>query len=298
MEIDLHIHSNKSDGILTPKEIIDVAKKNGVKILSITDHDTTEAYTKELFDYATTLGITLIKGVEISTKKENVGIHILGYNYDLFNKELNDKLLLLRNARHKYLYDVSVKLKELGYVLNKEELDKIESVTKAHIALDIINNESNKEKLLKEFGHIPSKGEFIETIMNKGCKAYVKKESITPKDAADLIRKANGKVVLAHPVAYTYEDNLSMDDITSLVNEIKPDGIEGNYIYVDKNNTIKNDIQKWNDFAKKHNLISTIGSDFHNYDNIHPTIGLFNENIILTKEMIKNINTLIGEIYE
>ena len=75
--------------------------------------------------------------------------------------------------------------------------------------------------------------------MNEGCPAFVEKTSITPIEAANLIRSAGGKVVLAHPVAYSYEDNLSDKEIISLINEIKPDGIEADYIYIDRYNKHK-----------------------------------------------------------
>lgn len=287
--IDLHIHTNISDGTLSPKQVIDEAKKNDVSIIAIADHDTIEAYNDELFEYAKSKNITLIKAVEISTKTNKTGIHVLGYNFDLENEELNKKLFELRNARHDYLYKVANILKSIGYTLNLSILDAIDSVTKAHIASDVIDNIQNQAKLLHDFGHIPTKGEFIETIMNEGCIAYVKKVSITPKEAANLIRNANGKVILAHPVAYTYEDNLTETDIYDLIMEMKADGIESNYIYIDRLSNKKNDIDKWTTFANKHNLISTIGSDFHTNDGIHPTIGLIGEDLHLSNSDIDKI---------
>lgn len=282
--IDLHIHTTISDGALTPQEVIDEAVTNGVSTIAIADHDTVEAYTPELIKYAEEKTIELIPAVEISTKTKKCGIHVLGYQIDITNQEFKTQLAKLRNARHDYLSDVSNKLEELGYHLNVEELDKIDAVTKAHIALDVVENPINKKLLLESFGHIPGKGEFIETIMNEGCPAYVKKNSITPKEAADLIRSAGGKVVLAHPVAYVYEDGLTEDDILELVEDIEPYGIEANYIYVDRNDRKINDITIWNEFAKKHNLHTTIGSDFHNHDGLRPVIGLLNEDL-------KNVNT-------
>lgn len=287
--IDLHIHTKMSDGTLTPKEVIDVAYKNGVSIIAIADHDTTQAYSEELFEYANSKNITLINAVEISTKSQKVGIHVLGYNFDLKNQKMQEELQKIRNARHNYLQCVGKKLMELGYILNIEKLDKIDSVTKAHIALDIINNEKNKEKLIESFGHIPNKGEFIETIMNENCPAYVKKETVTPKEAAEIIRKANGKVVLAHPVAYVYEDGLKDDDIVNIIKEMQPDGLEANYLYIDRNNNKIDEIQKWNDFAKQNKLFVTIGSDFHNSDGIRPEIGFINDNLILENETIDDI---------
>lgn len=293
--IDLHMHTNCSDGALSPKEIIDEAKKNGVSVIAIADHDTVEAYTEELFDYAKANDIKLIPAVEISTKIKKAGLHVLGYNIDLKSELLLKRLHSLRNARHDYLNNVGEKLAELGYVLNVEELDKIDAVTKAHIALDIVSNEENKELLLNEFGHIPEKGEFIETIMNEGCPAYVLKDSITPTEAAELIRSVGGKVVLAHPVAYKYEDNLTTEETLEIVKNMQADGIEANYIYIDRNNNKINEVEFWNNFAKENNLKTTIGSDFHVANGIHPVIGLLNEDINLSSEEVDKIVNWLEE---
>lgn len=291
--IDLHIHTNNSDGTLSPKEVIDEANKNNISIISITDHDTIDSYTNELIEYAKEKGILLIPGVEISTKANKCGIHVLGYNFDLNNEELKETLKSLRNTRHDYLYNVANKLNELGYKLNIEKLDKIESVTKAHIAEDIVNNPGNEDILLKEFNHIPNKGEFIETILNEGCPAYIKKTTITPVEAANIIRNAGGKVVLAHPVAYKYEDNLVEKDILRLVSEMDINAIEGYYLYIDRNNNLINEINLWKKFADENNLICTIGTDFHNFDNIRPTIGFNNYDIEISNEEIENILNFI-----
>jgi PHP C-terminal domain protein len=288
-QIDLHMHTNKSDGALTPKQIIDEAVKANLQAISITDHDTIDAYTDETMKYAKEQGIKLIVGVEISTKSDRCGIHVLGYNFDLNNEEFKQKLDKIRNARHDYLKAVAKKLEELNYKINVEELDKIKSVTKAHISKDIIENEENKEELLKQFGHIPNKGEFIETIMNENCPAYVQKVTVTPEAAAVMIRKAGGKVVLAHPVAYANEDNMTVEEVQQLINKMKLDGLETYYIYTNRNNEYINEIDKWLKLAKDNNLFSTIGSDFHIKDGHHAEIGMRNVGVQLEEETIKKI---------
>lgn len=288
-KIDLHIHTTMSDGALTPKEVIDEAYHNGVSVIAIADHDTIEAYTDELFAYAKNKNITLINAVEISTKTNKAGIHVLGYNFDLNNKQFKKRLSMIRNSRHEYLHNVSKKLNELGYFLNVAELDKTDAVTKAHIAADIVSAPQNQEILFKNFKHIPSKGEFIETVMNENCPAYVKKETVTPKEAAEMIRAAGGKVVLAHPVAYIYEDNLTDADISDIINDMKLDGLEANYLYVDRNDNKFNETEKWNRFAKENNLFVTVGSDFHNKDSLRPEIGFVNTSFFLEDKMIDEI---------
>lgn len=289
MKIDLHIHTNVSDGFYTPKQVIDEAFKNGVSTIAIADHDTIEAYNDELFAYAESKNIKLISAVEISTKISKCGIHVLGYNFNLNDNIFKENLYKIRNARHDYLHNVAQKLKELGYFINVDELDKIDSVTKAHIALDVINNKQNEKLLLNTFRHIPSKGEFIETIMNENCPAYVKKKTVTPKEAAEIIRAANGKVVLAHPVAYVHEDNLTDEDILNIIKDMNPDGLEANYLYVNRNDKKINEIQKWNQFAQDNNLFVTVGSDFHNKDGLRPEIGFVNTNFNLSDNEIEKI---------
>ena len=292
--IDLHMHSVISDGVLTPKELIDEAVKNNVDTISICDHDSIEAYTDELFEYAKSNNINLIRGVEISTQ-DGVGVHVLGYNIDLNNQELIDTLYKLRNARHIYLHDVSKKLNELGYKVNVEELDKVDAVTKAHISSDVVDNKENEELLIKTFGYVPNRGEFIETIMNEGCPAYVKKATVTPKEAAEVIRKAGGKAVLAHPVGFKYEDNLEIEDVQKIVDKMNPDGIEANYLYVDRYNNRVDEVDKWREFAKKNNKFTTVGSDFHKKDGYKPEIGFVNWDIDLTT---KDVEEILNNIIE
>ena len=293
-KIDFHIHSNFSDGVLSPTQILERAKQNGVEALSISDHDSVDAYTKEFFDIAQSMNIKIVPAVEMSTKHFGVDVHVLGYGFDLSNKELEECLNKLKNARKNYLLDVSKKLADLGYCVNISELSKLPSVTKAHISKDIVGNIKNHPLLIKNFGQMPSWGEFIETVMNEGCPAYTKKFSISPIEAGKIIHTAGGKVVSAHPVAYAYEDGLSEQQVEQLAKEMKADGIEANYLYVDKFGNLIDETQKWNNFAKRLGLFVTCGSDFHSYDNIHPDIGFTNTTIHLSDEkqteIVKNLS--------
>ena len=160
------------------------------------------------------------------------------------------------------------KLEALGYILNKNDLLKLEVIAKSTIANDIIDNPLNNKALLSTFGYIPTMGEFIETIMNLRCPAYVQKLTISTKDAGDLIRSAGGKVVLAHPVCYYYEDNLIENDVQKIVDILKPDGIEAVNVYETTDGKLIDEVDKWKNFAKKNNLFYTAGSDFHEDNNL------------------------------
>ena len=98
MKIDLHTHTTYSDGRNTPKELIDLAKKNNYDIFAITDHDSISGYLK-VKDYAKKLGITLIPGAEISTLYNNKDIHILAYFFDIENQEFLDMLAFIQDSR-------------------------------------------------------------------------------------------------------------------------------------------------------------------------------------------------------
>lgn len=288
-KIDLHIHTTCSDGTFSPKEIIDMAIENGLDAIAITDHDSIDAYTKDLFEYANQKGIKLIPGVEMSTRYYGIGIHVLGYNFDINNTQLINALNSANNARINYLTNVSKLLENLGYKVHTDELKVLPRVTKAHIAQDVVSTPQNKDILLKTFNRIPSKGEFIEAIMNEGCPAYTKKYSITPMEAANIIRNANGKVILAHPVCYVYEDNLETDKIFELVKLMNADGIEAHYIFLNKDNINQDESKFWDNYAKSNNFLSTIGSDFHQLDNKHIELGFKGTSFEISQEETNQI---------
>lgn len=288
-KIDLHIHTTCSDGVLTPIEVVEAAKANGVSTMAIADHDSIEAYTDEFFTTAKKNGIEVITAVEMSTRFFNVGFHVLGYGFDLKNERLLSTLSMLKNARKNYASQVAVLLGKLGYAIDIDALLQLTTVTKAHIALQIVGEEKNRDVLMQNFGHIPSMGEFIETVMNENCPAFVEKFSITPMMASEIIHGAGGRVVLAHPVAYTREDNITHAQILSLVKQMNADGIEAYYIYVDRNDNVIDEIHFWNEFAKKNNLIVTAGSDFHKVDGLRPNIGFVNTSLIIPEKEIDKI---------
>ena len=118
--------------------------------------------------------------------------------------------------------------------------------------------------------------------------------SITPIKASELIRKAGGKVVLAHPVCYQYEDNVQLTELLSLLDDMKADGLEAIYIYVDKHFNKINEIEHWKQIAKNKHLFITMGSDYHFTGQIHPMIGLLNEDFHVTdQQKIQILNHIL-----
>lgn len=287
--IDLHIHTNCSDGKFSPLEIIDMAKNNNVFIIAITDHDTLKAYSNVVLSYAAKKGIKLINAIEISTKFKGYGIHILGYGFDLKNKELLKMIEKAENARFNYLLEVSAKLEQFGFIVNLDNLKNLPSVTKYHIANEVIQNQKNKKIIDNIFHKVPSIGKFIETIMNENCPCFVEKYCPSPQNISQIIKQAGGKVVIAHPVAYIYENNFDIKDIEDLIKEIKRWGIESYNWYVDKFGKVINEVEKWKDIANKYGLVNTIGYAFHNFGLNNAVLGLLNTDLSLNEEELTNI---------
>lgn len=116
---DLHIHSSYSDGYLSPEEIVNLAKKKGIKCISITDHDTivSQYICKEQYD-----GINIIPGIEFSTEFNGMEIHILGYFLDINNSNLINAVNRLRESRIERTREILRKLKELNINIDIEEV--------------------------------------------------------------------------------------------------------------------------------------------------------------------------------
>lgn len=108
-------------------------------------------------------------------------------------------------------------------------------------------------------------------------------------EAANIIRKANGKVILAHPVCYVYEDNLETKKIFDLIKLMNADGIEAHYLFLNKDNVNQDDSKFWDDYAKANNLLSTIGSDFHQLDHKHIELGFKGTTFEISKEETNKI---------
>ena len=122
--IDLHIHSTNSDGTNSPSELLNLAKEKGIHTLAITDHDNIEGSKKAISEKVE--GITIYSGVELNAKVDKGQMHILGYNFDLYNETLNKRLKDLKeNSKHNILLCVNQLKNDFNIVLPQEDIDKI-----------------------------------------------------------------------------------------------------------------------------------------------------------------------------
>ena len=243
-KIDLHIHTNFSDGIYSPEEVLELAKDREYDVISITDHDNIDGYLQGV-DYAEFLGIELIPGVEISTLHNGRDTHILAYNFDLKNSELTELLKKIYDSRFGRAKSIIEKLNKRGINIDLEEVQsyagKNNYLGRPHIA-----------KALIESGYCSDKYEAFDTHLGEHCYAYVPKYAPTSKDAIKVINEAGGISILAHP--YTMGND-------ARIYELIVYGIDGLEVFYAKCND--ETIYHYNEIAKENGLIRTGGSDFH-----------------------------------
>jgi predicted metal-dependent phosphoesterase TrpH len=243
-KVDLHMHTNYSDGNLNPFQLIVKAKEAGLKVISITDHDNVNAL-HEAIRFGKEMGVIVIPGVEISADLDGQEIHILGYFIDYENSDLKDYLVTLRAERLKRVEKMCIKLNELGSHIKAETLiveDENEiSIGRPHVAA-----------ALSQEGFVGSYYEAFIKYIGDGKPAYIKKPNPTYIEVISLISGLGGLSFIAHPGKIVREELLF-----KLINA----GIDG--IEVIHPAHSKEDIQYFSEIASEHFLLTSGGSDFH-----------------------------------
>lgn len=256
-KVDFHVHTNASDGIISPKDVVDRAYKNGVSILAITDHDTVNGL-PEAINEAKIKDIKLIPAVEFSCNHNNESIHLLGFFKDDSYKskeflEILDSIKRRRILRAeemvKKLYDIFEIKIDFRDVLKYGE----SVVARPHIA-----------KAIMDAGYPYTQDYIFDNFIGKDKPAYVPTNKITIKEGIDILHKFNAIVVLAHPILIK---NSPLEEFL----EFDLDGIEAVYFL-----NSKEDEELLLSFAREHNLLVTAGSDCHGdfiNDKRHGDIG-------------------------
>lgn len=247
-QIDFHVHSTASDGTLTPTELVQHAKKNGVTTFALTDHDTVAAIDEALQE-AAKQQITVIPGIEIGAAFHDDEMHILGLFINYQDEELKEKLkqlVIIRDSRNIKILD---KLKNLGFDMSIEELQELAGgkvISRAHIS-----------KLLLKKGYVESIQEAFEKYLSPGLPGYVEKQGFSPKQVIEMILDAKGIPVLAHPKYL----KISTEELEQLIIELKSYGLKGiEAIY----STYSDEEEVYyKNLAERHSLLITGGSDYH-----------------------------------
>ena len=259
MPSDLHMHTTFSDGKLTPEELIATAKAAGLRYIAITDHDTIDGvahlYENGLFPNK---GIGIIPGIEFSAHHPLREIHILGFNVDIYYRELADKLNDVTEARWTRFSEMIEKLQQLGYNITETEVLTIagasSAISRSHIG-----------RVLVKKGYCASIREAFDAVLKKGQPAYVPHYHLEVEEIIELIKAAGGTPVLAHP-------KLIGDD--AIVRDLCQRGIEGIEVFYPQHD--ETDVKRYMAMAEEYGLKVSGGSDFHGYPTRYPQkVGIF-----------------------
>lgn len=250
MIYDLHSHTIFSDGDLSPEELVNEASAGGVKFLALTDHDTLDGLPRAE-DAAKSAGLTLVRGVEVSTRWEKLDIHVLGFGVALDDSTLVDGLKFHQAERITRAQQVSKKFEKLGIEGMWEEVSqqvKTHYVGRPDFARVLI-----KRGLVKDF-----QGAFTKYLA-AGKPAYVATDWATIPEAITWIKSAGGVAVLAHPGRY----RITRTKLTKLLACFKEAGGEGmEVLYSAQEASKTQDLAR---LSKQFGLLASAGSDFHGF---------------------------------
>lgn len=248
MSIDLHIHSTMSDGTMSPVDLVDLAHKKGLSCIALTDHDTVAGYhgAKERGD---AVGLDVIPGVEVSVTFEGLHMHLLGYLFDHEDENLVQCLQKLQGARDQRNSEILQKLQSQGITITGTELKAVSicgQTGRPHIA-----------RILMQNGIVRSMDEAFDRYLGRNGSAYCNRFAYDLKTGIEIIHKAGGIAVVAHPYNLIKNDMESGKLLTQL-SKIGLDGIEAYYP------THSRKFRKQLIFlADKNGLLVTGGSDYH-----------------------------------
>ena len=245
-KIDLHIHTNHSDGTDSLKKVLDIASSNGLQYISITDHERMEAY-KNIIDM-NNYKLNIIPGVELHTFFEGSEIHLLGYGLDHQVSDLSWYLKKLREERTVVAFDTVMEIRKKGIPLNWEDV-------KAHAGENVAITKGHIISTLSEL-NLRDRSFYFEFFNPLGEK-YLPYQKNQLSEAVDIIRSNGGKTVLAHP-------GLIMNDNTveKIIKKYET-GLEVYYYYYGKKR--EEWIKKYKTMALDYGTIYTGGSDYHGY---------------------------------
>lgn len=261
--IDMHVHTNYSDGQYSPDEVIKMGIDAGVGVMAITDHDTLDGIKKvdRNKEFIKESGIKIVNGIEISTHSDTGTMHILGYDIDLDNKELNNKLKELRTNRMNSTLAVMEQIRR-DYGITFSYCDIIELVNSNHVG------RPGLAKLCVKYGFSDSISDAFDNFLNP-AKDKVRRydKNIFYPECFKLVKDAGGLVIIAHPKTLKLKDY----DLDKLIYNIKEYGLDGIEVY-NSIHTMK-DVNFYKVLADKYDLLISGGTDFHG-PSIKPNIEI------------------------
>jgi len=270
--IDLHTHSNASDGTLPPREVVRLAKERGLMALALTDHDTIDGLAQAVAA-GKELDLEVIPGVEISAKYFNGSMHILGYFLDYGSELLAQRLAVLKQARKDRNPQIIAKLKARGIPITMEQVEQISGggqVGRPHIA-----------RALYEAGQVRSIQEAFDIYLGNNGVAYVSKFRFPPEEAIAMIRDAQGIAVLAHPFTLGLH---TAETLRPLLKDLMNLGLAGVECYCPEHSP--NEEALYLSLVRELGLLVTGGSDFHGDNKPEVSLGRINCQPRLTYDLV------------
>lgn len=275
--VDLHVHSNASDGTLTPSEVVHLALQKNLAAIALSDHDTVKGV-PEAVSAAEGTTLEVVPATELSCYYQNVEIHVLGLFVDYKDADFQAKLEELEQERMQRNLDMIALFQRDNISITLEELqagNPRSVITRAHFA-----------RVLVEKGYCKDKNSAFDRYVGVGCPYYLPKPQITPELSLPLITKAGGIPILAHPMLY----KLGYRQIEELIQYLIPLGLKGIEAYHSSNNISQSD--KLRSLALKYHLVVSGGSDFHGANKPDIELGTGRGGLRITESILDAIKQL------
>ncbi|MHB8811384.1 MAG: PHP domain-containing protein [Desulfobulbaceae bacterium] len=248
MCVDLHLHSLYSDGSATPAELAELAGRRKLTAISLTDHDTVDGIA-EILEHGRTFGLTVIPGLELSASHRELSLHILGYGIDHTSSELAQWLEPLQRSRQERNEKIIAKMRQMGLDVHADELQAIShcgQTGRPHIA-----------RLLLNKGIVDSLGQAFHQYLRRGAPAWFTRFAYSAAESIDMIHRAGGLAVLAHPGQLDPEHKI----LPLLILELAERGLDGLEVHYPAHSAQMQ--RRLLTLARKYTLVVTGGSDYH-----------------------------------
>ncbi len=246
--IDLHVHSNASDGTLSPSQVVDLASRQGLRAMALTDHDTLDGL-EEALEAGKQYGIEVICGIEFSTSYQGRDVHIVGLDLNPDDVRFQEALKEFQLSRDRRNLAIIKRLQEHGVSISWDAM--MENFpdcvwTRAHFA-----------RYLMEHGYVSSIKEAFPRYIGDRAPCFVPREKVTPYQAIRLIQDNGGIAVLAHPMLY----GLGLEQLRLLFSRLRDAGLDAVEVFYSTNSQEEERLSR--QLARDFNLKLSGGSDFH-----------------------------------
>lgn len=242
---ELHCHTTASDGYYTPAELVRVARLRDLRVIAITDHDTIDGHDEALAAGAAQ-DVTVIPGIEISSLSSQGEVHVLGYGVRPTDEATRQQIADLRSSRESRARRILANLERLGKPVQFERVKEL--------AGDAMLGRPYIAAAMVEAGHVQTKQQAFDEYLAEGKPAFAPNDALTPAEAVDLIHRAGGLAVIAHPALYK-------GDLMAVFEDMLAHGLDGIEVYYPLHTAEQS--EAFAALARKHNLLITGGSDFH-----------------------------------